>query len=484
MTDEIDALMREAAASHDSGDLAEADALYRRVLDHDPLHRDAIKHHVVIASKLGRPDDALAALETASRADPSDAEWPFGRALVLADSGRTEAAIAAYDEAIALRPGVFVYRQGRAGLLASIGRNEDALADHDAAIALRPDAVESHMARGALLERSRRFDEALAAYDRTIELQEDFAPAWFAKALLLLGLGRYEEGWPLYEWRWFIPGVAGQDRLFSQPMWDGTPLGGRTLYAHIEQGLGDSIQFYRFVLLAKRSGRIVLGVSERLAELFASQPDAPVVVATGQSMPHFDLYCPIGSLPWLLGVELNTLPRLPYLRADPARASVWEAKLAALQGRPRIGIAWTGNRLYAHDRSRSLSLEMMLEMLGSGATIVALQMGVPDTDQVTLRDATYVLDLSHSQENFADTAAVISQLDLVISVDTAVAHLAGAMGKPVWVLLSTSADWRWMFNREDSPWYPSARLFRQDKAGDWTGVASRVRRALEELIEA
>lgn len=302
--------------------------------------------------------------------------------------------------------------------------------------------------------------------------------------MLLLGLGRYAEGWPLYEWRWFIPGAAGQDRLFSQPMWDGTPPGGRTLYVHIEQGLGDSIQFYRFVVLAKRSGRIVLGVSERLAELFSSQPDAPVVVATGQPMPHFDLYCPMGSLPWLLGVELHTLPKPPYLRADPARVLAWQAKLAVLPARPRVGIAWTGNRLYAHDRNRSLPLSEMLEMLGSGATIVSLQVNVPDTDQNTLRNATHMLDISHDQENFAETAAVISQLDLVISVDTAVAHLAGAMGKPVWVLLSTSADWRGMVDCEDSLWYPSARLFRQQTAGDWTGVASQVRRALEELIEA
>jgi glycosyl transferase family 9 (putative heptosyltransferase) len=265
-------------------------------------------------------------------------------------------------------------------------------------------------------------------------------------------------------------------------MWDGTPLAGRTLYIHIEQGLGDSIQFYRFVLMAKQLGRVVFGVSERLAELFSGQPDAPEVVATGQPMPRFDLYCPLMSLPWLLGVELATLPRSPYLRADPRRARIWEAKLAALRGKPRVGIAWTGNRRYAHDRARSMPLSVMLEICGPDVAIVALQMGVPDTDRDTLRNAVRVMDLSHDQENLAETAAVISQLDLVITVDNVVAHLAGAMGKPVWVLLSPAADWRWLADREDSPWYPSARLFRQDQADDWTGVAARVRRALEELI--
>jgi hypothetical protein len=432
----------------------------------------------VIASKRGRPEEALRTLDAASRADPSNAEWPFGRALVLADAGRREEAIVAYDRAIALRPDEFLWRQGRAGLLVAAGRIADALADHDAAIALRPDAIEPRMARAGLLSRSRRFDEALAAYDRVIELQEDFSHAWLAKALLLLSLGRYAEGWPLYEWRLYVPNAA-PERLLPQPHWDGTPFGDRILYVHIEQGLGDSIQFYRFVPMLRRFGRVVLGMSERLAELFSGQPDSPLVVATGQPMPRTDLRCSIMSLPWLLGVELHTLPASPYLRADPRRAAVWERRLPAPDGRPRVGIAWAGNRLHPDDASRSMPLRTMLDMLGSDVTVISLQMNVPDSDRETLRNAQDVLDLSDQQENFADTAAVMSRLDLVISVDTAVAHLAGGLGRPVWIVLQETADWRWMVDREDSPWYPSARLFRQDKPGDWAGVASRVRAALK-----
>jgi Flp pilus assembly protein TadD len=475
---EINALLRQAAASFESGAPEDAGALYRRVLDLDPLHRRALRQHAVIASKRGRPEEALTALDAAGRADPSNAEWPFGRALVLADAGRTEEAIAAYDRAIALRPDEFLWRQGRAGLLVAAGRIADALADHDASIALRPDAVEAHMARAGLLCRSRRFNEALAAYDRVIELQEDFSHAWLAKALLLLSLGRYAEGWPLYEWRLYVPN-ASPERLLPQPQWDGTPFGDRTLYVQIEQGLGDSIQFYRFVPMLRRFGRVVLGVSERLAELFSGQPDAPQVVATGQPMPRIDLRCSIMSLPWLLDVDLHTLPASPYLRADPRRAAAWEWRLPAPNGRPRVGIAWAGNKLHPDDGNRSMPLRTMLDMLGPDVAVVSLQMNVPDSDQETLRNAGDVLDLSHQQENFAETAAVMSHLDLVISVDTAVAHLAGALGGPVWILLSAAADWRWLIDREDSPWYPSARLFRQDRAGDWAGVASRVRDALK-----
>ncbi len=497
---DIDTMLREAAAARATGDLAAADALYRGVLTLDPLHRDAIRHHVVLAAQRGCPEDALAALNNASRADPLDAEFPFGRALVLAASGRTEAAIAAYDQAIALRPDDYLFREGRAGLLVVAGRPDDALADHDAAIALRPDVVEPRMARAGLLERARRFEEALAAYDRVIELREDFAQGWFAKALLLLTLGRYREGWPLYEWRWFVPDAPGPARLFAQPMWDGSPLGERTLYVHIEQGLGDSIQFYRFVRQAMRSGRVVLGVSERLAALFASQPDAPEVIVTGQTLPRFDVYCPMMSLPWLLGNDLETIPRPPYLRADPGRVERWRARLAPKHGRPRIGIVWSGNRRHANDRMRSMPLPAMLASLGLGSpglaspdsapglamsgpdlSIVSLQIDVPESDRARLRETARVLDLGGDLEDLADTAAVISQLDLVISVDTAVAHLAGAMGKPVWVLLPRQADWRWMLDRADSPWYPSARLFRQDHEGDWMTVAAQVRQALRGL---
>jgi Tetratricopeptide repeat/Glycosyltransferase family 9 (heptosyltransferase) len=479
---QIGILMRQAAAAKETGALAEADALYRRILTQDPIHGDALREHVVIATKLGQPEDALAALDTASRLDAANAEWPFGRALVLAAAERPEEAIAAYNAAIALRPSEFIYRQGRAGLLATAGRIEDAMADLDAAIALRPDSVETHMVRGGILSRLRRFDDALNAYDRAIELQQDFAHAWFAKALLLLTLGRYQEGWPLHEWRWFVPDMVGQERLFSQPMWDGKPFHGQTLYVHVEQGLGDSIQFYRFVRLAQQFGHVVLGVPERLQALFSGEPCAPMVIATGQPMPRIDLHCPMMSLPWLLGIELHTLPAEPYLHGNPQRAAAGEMKLSMPRDRPRVGIVWAGNPRHPNDRHRSMPLSTMLEMIVPGVAVVSLQMNVPDRDLNTLRDAAHVVDVRHDLANLAETAAVISQLDLVISIDTSVAHLAGAMGKPVWLLLSDKSDWRWLLDREDSPWYPSVRIFRQEKLDDWTGVAARVRRALEGWI--
>jgi ADP-heptose:LPS heptosyltransferase len=215
-----------------------------------------------------------------------------------------------------------------------------------------------------------------------------------------------------------------------------------------------------------------------LVRLFAMQPDAPPIIPYGDIIPPTDLYCMMGSLPWLLGAELHNLPAVPYLRADPVGAAAWEIRLP---GRPRIGIIWAGNAGHADDQNRSMPLRTMLEMLDPGMTIVSLQKDVPEADRATLTQATHVIDLSAELTDLSVTAAVMDGLDLIISVDTAPAHLAGALGRPLWLLLPFAPDWRWMLDREDSPWYPSARLFRQDQSGDWSGVAGRVREALKGL---
>jgi len=253
---------------------------------------------------------------------------------------------------------------------------------------------------------------------------------------------------------------------------------------HAEQGLGDAIQFYRFVLQARLLGKVVLIVSPKQLRLFDTQPGAPVVVSDWSKLPHFDLHIPMLSLPSRLPPELASIRPVPYLIADLALVAAWRRKLPAPSGRLRIGIVWSGNASHPKDRKRSISLGTMLEIFDPGTSLVSLQKDVPDSDRATLRDATHVLDLSGSLADFADTAAVVSQLDLIISVDTAVAHLAGALGKPVWVLLANPPEWRWQIDRDDSPWYSSARVFRQKEPGDWHGVVRSVRAALQEKSAA
>jgi tetratricopeptide (TPR) repeat protein len=513
MTDQptIDLLLRRAAAARDAGALADADALYQLVLDIDPAHDEAVRQRVAILNQLNRFDEAIAVLVAASREAQTNPAWPFGRGLIPASrqrhadavaafdaaieltprdpalhhargvslhaDHRYDSAIAAYDEAITLEPANHDHYYRRAAARFAIGDFADSLRDCDAAIALRPDLPEPHIGRTAALRGMGRYDEALTAYDAAIAAREDFAEAWFGKAELLLAMRRFDEAWPLFEWRLYTSIFGANQRLFPRPFWDGTPLEGRTLLVHAEQGLGDSIQFYRFVAPARELGSVTVLMPEKLSRLFIAQPDAPPIASEMRELPPFDVHCSMLSLPYLLGHARNAIASEPHLRTEPALAATWAARLPVIPA-PRIGIAWAGNPLHPNDRNRSMPLATMLSMFDPCLTIVSLQKDVPEADRATPRATPRILDFSEATTDFADTAAIISQLDLVISVDSSVAHLAGAMGKPVWLLLPFQADWRWMLNRDDSPWYRSARLFRQTAPGDWAGVVERVRQAL------
>jgi hypothetical protein len=358
------------------------------------------------------------------------------------------------------------------------GRREDVLALIEAAARTDPSNPEWLVGRALALGELDRHDEALQAYDAAIALREDYADAWFGKAQSLLLLGRYKEGWELYEWRFYVTGLPGDTRLFRQPMWSGGGFHGQMLMIYAEQGLGDTIQFYRFVMLARSFGGVIVEAPEQLVRLFAGQPQAPLVIPQGQPLPMFDLQCPMMSLPMLLGTELHSIPGGAYLEADPALVVEWAKHLPDSDRRPRVGICWASGLDGSDVAQRTLPLSLLLHMLGDDATIVSLQRDVPETDAEVLRAATNVTDLGRELRDFADTAAVIAQLDVVISADTAVAHLAGAMGQPVWIMLPAVANWRWLLRREDSPWYPTARLFRQTEPGDWASVLAPVRNAL------
>lgn len=506
------ALLHRAAALIEAHQFDGADALCRLWLDQAPDDAGAIYLRGLVAAESGRPAAALPLIDDAIAGSPAIASWRVTRARVLRDLGRVDEAVATIEAAIDRDPNSVEAHVVRAELqmtlrdpaeaLVSLERvialepdnvgavlyatdmllrtsqPAAALSRIDAELARRPDDARTHLARAQVMRAMNRLADAVASCDRAIEIQDDYAKAWFVKGLLLLAQERYAEGWPLYEWRWLTPEGQSEHPTLPQPLWDGSPLSGRTLLVVAEQGLGDTIQLFRFVTKLRRHARVTLHAPPGLVRLFATQPDAPVVIADRAGIPRTDLYCMMGSFPWLLGVEPSEIPATPYLRADAGAAAAWDTRLP---GRPRVGIIWAGNVAHADDQHRSIPLRIMLDMLDPTMAILSLQKEVSEADRTTLRQAAHVIDLSGELTDFADTAAVMARLDLIISVDTAAAHLAGALGRPVWLLLAFAADWRWSVDREDSPWYPSARLFRQDEPGDWSGVAERVREALRGL---
>jgi hypothetical protein len=336
---------------------------------------------------------------------------------------------------------------------------------------VRPDLAEPHCNLGTALTALGRPELGLGSYRRAIALAPDDADAHVNAAYNLLLLGRLDEGFRLQEWRWRTRRFAGQLRGFAQPHWRGEALAGRTVLLHAEQGLGDTIQFSRFAtLVAARGGAAILEVQQPLARLFAGRLPGVRVLAEGETLPAFDLHCPLLSLPLAFGTDLASIP-------PPTALAVGSGPVAHAQ--PRVGLAWSGNAWHAKDRDRSIPLENLLPLLGCGASLFGLQPEVRAADRAVLVAAPQIVDFGRGFADFADTAAAILSLDLVVSVDTSVAHLAATLGKPTWLLLPFAPDWRWMLGRVDSPWYPSMRLFRQPAAGDWASVVARVRAELE-----
>jgi hypothetical protein len=300
----------------------------------------------------------------------------------------------------------------------------------------------------------------------------------------LLLTGDFGRGWIEYEWRRKGASTGPSRRDFPRPLWlGGKKIADKTILLHSEQGFGDTIQFCRYVpLVAARGARVVLEVEQPLLDLLTGLAGATRVTAKGNPLPDFDLQCSLLSLPLAFRTQLETIPSaMPYLRAPDQALLKWGTRLPAKR-RPRIGIAWAGNSKHIRDRERSIDLRCLLPLLDVDATFVSLQKEVRARDTATLRESADIIHFGHELDGFSDTAALISHLDLVISVDTAVAHLAGGLGKPVWILLAHVPDWRWLLGRDDSPWYPTARLFRQSETREWDSVIKRVRDALLKFI--
>jgi len=462
----------------------------------------------VALGALGRAEEARAAYERAASLAPADPQAHHNLGATLAGLRRFEEALGAFDRAIALDSRYARALSSRAGALFHLGRLDEALEscdraiaadpraseawdsralvllelDRPAAIAIAPGEANAHYHRGNALRELARVEEAIAAYERAIALDPRHAAAHRNLADALLLCGDFARGWDAYAWRWRLPpGGARPD--ITAPAWLGEAgVEGRTLLLHGEMGMGDTLQFCRYATQVARLGaRVILEAPAPLVPLLHTLEGPAAVIARGEAIPPHDGHCPLMSLPFAFRTDLATLPAVvPYLHADPAREAAWRARLGP-GARRRIGLAWSGSAGLRNDR-RSLSLARVLPLVGHGAEWYSVQKDIPERDRPFLASLPDLCDLGTAFADFADTAAALSLLDLVITVDTSVAHVAGALGKPVWILLPhVPHDWRWFREGERTPWYPTARLFRQPAPGDWDAVVREVAAAVARM---
>jgi tetratricopeptide (TPR) repeat protein len=471
--DDAQALFNRGVTLHELRRFDLALASYDRALAARPDHAEALSNRGDALRELGRLEDALASYDRALAARPDYAEALSNRGNVLKALRRFDDALASYDAALHLRLDYPAPLSNRAVTLQALDRLDEALASCDRALALRPDSVEALINRGSVLQELRRFDEALASYDRAVAIAPDHAEAQTNRAFLLLLTGDLARGWPAYEWRRKLPSWV--ERGFTQAEWSGEDIAGKRLLLHAEQGFGDTIQFARYAAqAAMRGADVVLEVQPSLKPLLGGLFGVEVVAAGRDQLPAFDLHCPLLSLPRLFATTPATLPGGdPYIGAPADRIAAWTPRLPA--DGMRVGLAWSGHPNNARDHERSIPFARLAPLIDvPGTRFVSLQKDIRTADADDFRRCGKLIDLRGEMRDFADTAAVIAQLDLVITVDTAAAHLAGAMGKPVWVLLPRVPDFRWLLDRATSPWYPRARLFRKGQADTWDAVIAAV----------
>ncbi len=480
-----DAWVNRGIALHALKRSEEALASFDQALALNPADIGAVNQRANVLLGLGRHADALAAFDRVLAAMPRHPEARLSRGIALAALGRPEPALAEFDAVIGMSPGNPAAHYNRGIALFDLGRYAEAVAASERTLALAPDHVKALHNRGMALQALNRFQEALASYDAAIARQRDYADAHFNRSLALLTLGDLPSGFAAYEWRWQRTGMPNERRGHGRPLWLGEfPLQRKTILLQAEQGLGDTIQFARYVPPIARTGaKVILEVQRELVPLLVGMEGASSVVGRGEALPPFDVQSPLGSLPLALKTELSTIPaEIPYIKSDPARVAKWQSRLNERGGRgrrPRIGIAWAGNAKHGNDRNRSIALAELAPLFSLDKPFVAIQRDLRDDDASLLAAHRQVMPIGDALDDFADTAAVLDLVDLVITVDTSVAHLAGAMGRPVWILLPFSPDWRWTLIGESSRWYPTARLFRQPSPRDWASVVAQVRSELE-----
>jgi len=470
-----------ARQHHQAGRLAEAESLYRQVLSRQPGDAAACFFLANVLRDAGRLDEAIEAYQRALTLQRDFAAAHVNLGTVWAMRHQWDQAIAAYRAALALQPNVVEIHYNLATALHCDGQRQEATAVCQRALALRPQDAGGWCQLGNLYAEQGRTQDALDTFERALTLQGDSALAHMNLGSVLLRRGDFARGWPEFEWRLRLPHLH-LARNFPQPQWKGEPLHGQTILLHAEGGFGDAIQFARFVPdVAKRGGTVLLECQPTLVSLLQQVPGISGVFGRGQALPPFDWQAPLVSLPLALGTTLETIPaQVPYLSPPPQLIPRWKEKLAA-DASLKIGLVWAGS----DDAFRSNRLGVFAPLAAvarhGGVRFFSLQKGAAAEQALRPPPGLALFDWTEQLHDWADTAALIHHLDLVIAVDTAPVHLAGAMAKNVWVLLPTFADFRWLLERSDSPWYPTMRLFRQVREGDWTEPIQQMVQALSAL---
>ena len=460
-------------ALHGLGRDVEAVASYRNALVLRPDAVEILDNLAAALRGLGQLEEAQGCYERALAAQPGHFESLVGLGVVLRDRGQAAEAVARYEQAVAAAPDHPDLHNNLGVALVDLGRLQEAVSHYEQVLARQPERAETHSNLGVALQRQGRYAEALSCYARALALRPDYTEAHFNRAVALLMTGEFDPGWEEYEWRF---AVMRYDRRFDAPLWSGEGLDGKTILIHAEQGFGDTLQFVRYVpAVAERGGSVVLEVPQPLVRLARTVAGAARVIGAGDRLPDFDCHCPLLSLPRVFKTDLPTIPdAVPYLGFPPDMAVEWDERVAAAPGL-RVGLVWAGTTVGAIDLRL---LAPIFEI--AGVSWFSLQVGERSTD-LALFDGASIADLSPWLTDFAETAAAVDRLDLVISVDTAVAHLAGALARPIWLLLPQLSEWRWLLDRDDSPWYPTMRLFRQQGASGWPAVGRRVASALAQM---
>ncbi|CAO3411630.1 tetratricopeptide repeat protein [Azospirillum largimobile] len=479
----------------DAGHDAAAAALFRRALSLTPGSLNGWNNLGGLLIRLGRPEEAVRAYRKSVRLKPDQPAVLNELGIQLEKLKHAEEALDAFARAEVLTPDDAEVANNHGAMLRMAHRLDEAAVRFRRAIALNPQHSGAYSNLGSTVKDKGAFWEALLAFRRATRLAPDFAGAHWNESLVRLLLGDFVQGWRGYEWRWKHGRLPSPQRSFVQPRWDGSPLKGRRLLVYWEQGFGDVLQFVRYLpLLAQATGGaaggaaggqpVYLECQRALLPLLRRLPGT-IAVETEGPLPDFDVQIPLLSLPALFGTRLETVPaRVPYLTAEPDLAARWGERLRGLAkdgGGLKVGIVWAGSPTHGNDRNRSIGLAPFARLAAiPGVSLVSIQKGPTEGQAANPPGGFPLLNLSPDIRDFADTAAIMAGLDLVVCVDTSVAHLAGALGVPVWVLVPFAPDWRWMLDREDSPWYPTMRLFRQDRPGSWDDAMDRLEHALRE----
>ncbi|MEO6986054.1 MAG: tetratricopeptide repeat-containing glycosyltransferase family protein [Paralcaligenes sp.] len=444
-------LLGQAVAMHQQGQITQAERLYEHVLRIQPQNFKALHFLGVIAYQNKKLERAVELISQAIEINPEDPEAHNNLGFVLQALRQNEAAVESFERAVSLKP----------------------------------DYAEGYNNCAVSLVNLKQYNLALQCFERAVALKPDYAKAHFSLSCCYLLLGVFDKGWDEYEWRHKVKDLCLPERSFAQPRWSGAqPLHGKTILLYGEQGLGDTLQFCRYVKLVSEQGaQVVLEVDKPLMGLLNTLVGVSRLVVKGAMLPDFDYYSSLLSLPRAFKTQMSSVPASPsYLASDTEKVRFWRDRLGT-KTRPRVGLVWSGSAGHKNDHNRSIALCELAPLLTLDCQFISLQQTVRESDGGFLQTRTDIVHLGGSLGDFTDTAALCELMDVVISVDTSVAHLAGALGKPVWVLLPFSPDWRWLVDRRDSPWYPSARLYRQEQPGDWTGDITNVQADLAMLLK-